>query len=176
MSFQFGTEIAQFTLKIYQPGDEVDLFEDAMGRALNPETLELLEDDGNTDEYTELLPKERPDDQFEPQRVKVLKPMWVVELQHFPQGGLDYERLEGCIRELMDDWAVEAAEIFREKVKPQPAAVTRLQEQRQHWPGEIAASFYAVFHSRWSGGGGYFEDDPDFELEFLGELADIAAK
>jgi hypothetical protein len=173
MSYAFGTEIAQFTLKIYQPGDEVDLFEDAMGRALNPDTFELLEDDGNTDEYTELLPKQRPDDQFEPQRVKVLKPMWVIELQHFPQGGLDYERLEGCIRELVNDWAVEAAGIFREKVKP-PAAAP--QEQPQRWPGEIAGSFYAVFHSSWSGGGGYFDDEPDFELEFLGELADIVAK
>jgi hypothetical protein len=188
MSYHFGTEIAQFTLKVYQPGDEIDLYEERMGRAINPETLELLEDDGNTDEWTELLPKEQSNDLFEEQRFKVLKPMWVIELQCFPQGGLDYERSEGDIRPLVSDWAVEAAKIFKAQMKPvpvymEPATIEMfghaIDQRRARHYGEIDSSFYGVFHSSWSGGGGdsYMGDyDYEMELEFLGELAEIAVK
>lgn len=185
MSYIFGTEIAQFTLKVYAPGDELDSYEERMGRAVNPDTLELLEDDGNTDEYTELLPKERPDDQWEPQRFKALKPMWVIELECFGQGGLDYERSEGDIRPLMNDWAVEAAKIFKAKMKPAPVEsptdaldcfMAADPADRKRWPGIIDGSFYGVFHSSWHGYSGYDGDDYEMELDFLGELAATSVK
>lgn len=185
MSYQFGTEIAQFTLKVYQPGDELDSFDERMGHAVNPDTLELLEDDGDTNEYTELLPKERPNDQFEPQLFKVLKPMWVIELHCFPQGGLDYERSEGDIRPLMGDWVVAAVEIFKAQRNPVPAHMepatielfgTAIEQKGARHPGEIAGSFYGVFHSSWHGYSGYDGDDYEMELEFLGELAETAVK
>ncbi len=193
MSYHFGTEIAQFTLKVYQPGDEIDQFDDPVGYAVDPDTLEILDDNGNTDDWTEQLPRERSDhlgfgcDQF-----KALKPMWVIELDHFPQGGLAYERSEGDIANLMFEWSTEVAEIFKARRKPEPAAPTEpatlpldaldcfaiadtpVKHTRQ--PGEINDSFYAVFHSSWHGYSGYDGDDYEMELEFVGELAGTAVK
>ncbi len=158
-------------------------------RTIDPETLAVLDDNGNTDDWTELLPKERPDDQFEPVRVKALKPMWVIELQCFPDGGLQYERSEGDIAGLMFEWSTDVAEIFKAQHKPAPPeptepltdaldcfaiADTPVKETRH--PGQIDGSFYAVFHSSWQCYSSYDGDDYEMELEFVGELASVAAR
>ncbi len=192
MSYHFGTEIAQFTLKIYQPGEEIDQFDDPVGYAVDPDTLEILEDNGNIDDWTELLTKERPTDEFEPIRVKALKPMWVIELDYFPQGGLAYERSEGDIRAYMEEWVPDVAAMFKERMKPRPPVPTEpatplldaldcfaaADTERARHPGEIDCSFYAVFHSSWSGSGSSYDGDYDYEmeLEFVGELNSVAVK
>lgn len=189
MSYQFGTELAQFTLKVYQPGDEIDLFDDPVGYAVDPDTLEVLEDNGNADEWTEELPSigTRLTGPFET-HLKALKSFWVIELDHFPQGGLAYERSEGDIRAYMEDWVSDVAAMFKARRKPEtpetkPATIemfdTVIHQERARHPGEIDDSFYAVFHSSWSGGGGdsYMGDyDYEMELEFMGELAEVKAK
>ncbi len=194
MSYHFGTEIAQFTLKVYQPGDEIDQFDDPVGYAVDPDTLEILDDNGNTDDWTEQLPRERIDHiAFGCDRFKALKPMWVIELDHFPQGGLAYERSEGDIRSFMEEWIPDVAAMFKARRKPtlpkptEPATplldaldcFAAGDTERTRHPGEIDCSFYAVFHSSWSGGGcdSYVGDyDYEMELEFVGELAKIEVK
>lgn len=185
MSYQFGTELARFTLHVYLPGDELDSWDEPLTVALDASTGKVLHDeDGKLEPYTELIPKERPDDQFEPQRFKVLKPMWLISLDYFSNGGLDYERREGFINEWVDEWAEEAAVIFKERMKPAPALKPSTDEvlfiepePAGRDPSYQEDSFYAVFHSSWSGGGGgWFEDGPDFELTFVGKLAEIKAE
>lgn len=195
MSYHFGTEIAQFILRAYQPGDEMYEFDwGRMQILVDPEKLVVLKDDESSDGWVELPPPaekvpwvegvEPVITGFDERHLKALKPVWVIELQCFAEGGLDYEQCEGFIGERMEDWAIEAAKIFKE----QRVAVEEADKKtdlldlldrdlsRRRQPGDIDGSFYAVFNSYWTGGGGYFDDGADFELEFLGELDKIGVK
>lgn len=119
MSYQFGTELARFTLRIYLPGDELDTWDEPLTVALDAKTAKVLHDDkGELELYMELIPKQRPADQWEPQRFKVLKAMWLIELDYFSGGGLDYERREGDIQAYMDNWVEQAAADFQQRMKP----------------------------------------------------------
>ncbi len=173
MSYIFGREIAKFTLRAYQPGDEMWEFNwDKMQTLIDPIRLAVLKDDETSDGFVEVMPQEHPDDPFRELRLKALKPVWVVTLECFSGGGLDFERSEGFIEEQMPDWAIAAAEIFQKGAQPIKLETDLLisREIATRQSGEISDWFYASFNSWWTGGHCYYDDDPEFIIEFVGEL------
>ncbi len=180
MSYTFGTEIARFSLFIYQPGDELS-WDDGTSTIVDLDTLKALDDNkGELEPYIEPLSKEQLDNPFQEHQFKVTKTLWLISLEHFSNGGLDYERREGFVHERLGEWAEQAAAIFKERFQPlevEPAGpLDTISESAKRDPDYAADEFYAVFHSSWHKSGSWEYEEYDMELEFVGVLASTATK
>lgn len=172
MSYTFGKEIVKFTLNVLSPGETTAPNWGPTTVYIDPETMAILKDDESSDPFFQVihLPAEQPPDPFVGIELKVLKPVWEIDLHYFSRGGVDYEVHEGMF-EYMEEWGPAAAEIFQEHFK-----ASRLTQSDSHLIARSIPeqptydSFYGLVNSWWSGSHDYWEDDLSFEMEFLGEI------
>lgn len=113
MSYTFGPEIVKFTLDVYKSGDTAIPNWGKTVVYIDPETMTVLKDDESSDPFMEFVSDSVgvTPDPFATGWLKILRPVWEIELHYFARGGVDYEISEGCF-EYMEGWGLTAARWF----------------------------------------------------------------
>lgn len=114
MSYTFGPEIVKFTLDVYQPGNLTVPNWGSTVVYIDPETMTVLKDDESSDPFMEFISGSvgTTPDPFVTGELKILKPVWEIQLHYFARGGVDYEISEGWFEKMEEEWGLEAARWF----------------------------------------------------------------